>query len=43
MVSLWVFMGVMDVYGFLSAYGCFWVSMGIYGCPWFYIGVYGCL
>ena len=51
-VSLWVFMGAMDVYGFLvlvhgfwesaGVYRCLGASMGIYGCLWVSMGVCGC-
>ena len=47
---LWIFMGVIGVYGYLWAsmdvYGYFWVSMnvmGVYGCLWVSMGIYECL
>ena len=39
-VSLWVFMGVMDVYGCLWVFGRLCVPMGVYECLWVFMDVY---
>ena len=41
MVSLWVFIGVMDVYGCLWVSGWLRVYMGVYGCPRVFMRAYG--
>ena len=42
-VSLWVFMGVMNVYGCLRVSGCLSIYMGICRCLWVFLSVSGYL
>ena len=46
-VGLWVFMGVMGIYGCLcvsmDVYRYLWASMDVYGYFWVSSGIYGCL